>query len=711
MSANPHTGELSAVGSPAAEGAGATPATGAPPSGDAVRARSFAAALRRTGRALAALRAHHVGLVAVLWLAAVLTTHRLAHNGYANTFYSAGVKSMLRSWHNFLFVSFDPGGLITIDKPPLGVWLQAASAWLFGFSPLSLLLPEALAAVVAVAALYRIVSRRLGAGAGLAGALALAVFPSFVAVSRDNGVDTLLILLMLLACGSALAAIETGRWRWAIVCGVLVGLAFNTKTLAAFLVVPGIVAGHLLCARGSVTRRAAQLAVAGLVGGAVSFAWIAAVELTPAHSRPFVGSSVDNTEIGLTFQYNGFGRVQGEVGGPGQIPIAPGAVVPASRLQGGHRRAPARVRLRKPLSAFLANGRRRNPIPFGKRPGPLRLFETGLGAQGAWLLPLALVGLLALLSAPLGRRAARTGLGLTTDRHDPRLAVALVLGGWFAVEAVVLSLSKGIVHPYYVSALAPGTAAMVGGGAATFAAFARRGDLRLALLPVGVVGAVAVQIVLLRQQHYMHWFAPVLIGATGLGLGLALIRKLAPAAIAVIVLALAAAPAAFSSTSWLAPVEGTFPAAGPHEATGEGLYGENRHALLIYRRLIYYVAAHHPGRRWAVLTDASITAAPMILLGEDAGALGGYSGTDPALDGPTLARLVARGEARYVVLGGPYSSRGGNLATKAVLRDCALVRSPLWHGPRPSRYSLALFDCAGHERALAAGPRYGFPVF
>ncbi len=163
--------------------------------------------------------ARHAGLPVVLALSAVLELHRLSQNGYANIFYSAGVKSMLRSWHNFFFVSFDPGGLVTVDKPPLALWLQAASAKLFGFSPLSLLLPEA----TRRRAHRRGAVRRARATASepiaaLAGALALAVFPSFVAVSRDNGVDPLLILLMMLACGVGLRAAETGRWRTLIGC-------------------------------------------------------------------------------------------------------------------------------------------------------------------------------------------------------------------------------------------------------------------------------------------------------------------------------------------------------------------------------------------------------------------------------------------------------------------------------------------------------------
>ncbi|HYM46077.1 MAG TPA: glycosyltransferase family 39 protein, partial [Solirubrobacteraceae bacterium] len=142
------------------------------------------------------VRVRYVALGAVMALSAVLDVNRLSRNGWANIFYSASVKSMLHSLHNFLFVSFDPGGLITVDKPPLGLWVQALSAKLFGLTPLSLLLPEAIAGVLAVAALYWVVTPRFGPAAAVVSALALAVFPSFVAVSRDNNLDTVLILLM-----------------------------------------------------------------------------------------------------------------------------------------------------------------------------------------------------------------------------------------------------------------------------------------------------------------------------------------------------------------------------------------------------------------------------------------------------------------------------------------------------------------------------------
>jgi 4-amino-4-deoxy-L-arabinose transferase-like glycosyltransferase len=688
---------------------------------------------RPLGSLLQRARPQYAALAGILALSAVLNTHRLSQNGYANTFYSAGVHSMLKSWHNFFFVSFDGGGLVTIDKPPLGLWVQAASANLFGFSPLSLLLPEAILSTIAIAVLYRIVARRLGAGAGLAAALALAVFPSFVAVSRDNGVDPLLLLLMILACGAAMNAIEDGRWRWLLASALLVGLAFNTKTLAAYLIVPGIALAYLVGAPGRWYRRIGMLFVAGLIMGIGSFSWIAAVEATSASKRPYVGSSTNNSELGLTFEYNGFGRVEGEVGGPGRIPIAEGGLVrtprlhsrraphrsfpvsslhsplplppshsvrPLSPAQRAHLAASARreaarraLAIKRATSTYLPNGRLRDAIAFGGETSPLRLFEARLADQGSWTLPFAIVGLLALaLLILVGERT----------RRNPRLALLIVFGGWLLAEVTILSLSNGIVHPYYISGVAPGAAAMIGAGAFALTRLAKQRNWGVLLLPCAVAATVVAQVAVLDYQHYLRWFTPMLIaGAAILVIAMAVRRLLAPA-MGLLVCLLLFAPAAYATTTWLAPVEGTFPAAGPHQAAGEGGVGLNAIDLRIYRNLIRYVDTHRPGTRWSVLTVAAPTAAPMILLGSPAGAIAGYSGTDPVLNGPGLAHLLARGQARYVVLGGAYASRGGNLATKAVLHVCRLVPHQAWHGPLPSTYELALFDCAGRERALTA---------
>lgn len=701
--------------------------------------------------------ARHVGLLFVIAVSAVLNTHRLDRNGYANVFYSAGVRSMLRSLHNFLFVSSDPGGLVTVDKPPLALWLQAASAKLFGFSPSSLLLPEAIVGVLTVAVMYVILARRLGPLVATGGALAVAVFPSFVAVSRDNGVDPLLILFMTLAAGAAIRACENGRWRWVLTSGVMVGLAFNTKTLAAYLVVPGILAALAVCAPGGVGRRVVQIACFGAVALAVSFSWIAYVEATPASQRPYVGGSTDNTEWSLTFGYNGFGRVEGQNGGPGDVKVLPGARVPLPkpahphRLTAAQQAAISRVYAEQ-HSTYLPNGRLRNSIPFGSRPSPVRLFGKGLGDQDGWLVPLALFGAIALAVLlltglfrsrspgaadepapaaagpaeatpttaedvepvpPAGDAAARAGDGAYAPipsprrfglwRRDPRVALAIVLGGWFAVETVVLSFSKGIVHPYYVSALAPATGAMAGAGAwAILRLRHERPIVGMLLAAFAVIGTVAVQILLMHREQWWLWFEPFLIAGAVVGLGLMFFRRLAPWAVMGTFLLLLVAPAAYSATTWYFPVEGTFAAAGPKAAGGDGGIGASGRQLAVVKALLDYTRSHRPSRRFALLTVASDTSAPYILLGYDASALGGYSGIDPVIDGRGLARLVRVGEARWVLLGGVYSTRGGNAATKAVLKACREVPASVWKSPDPYPTGLNLFDCAGRERALEA---------
>ncbi|HEX3512242.1 MAG TPA: glycosyltransferase family 39 protein [Solirubrobacteraceae bacterium] len=690
--------------------------------------------------------ARHAGLPLVVALSAVLNVHRLSQNGWSNIFYSAAVRSMLRSWHNFVFVSFDPGGLISVDKPPLALWVQAASAKIFGFTPLAVLLPEAIIGVLTVALLYVIVARRLGAAAAFASAFALAVFPSFVAVSRDNGVDALLILLMLAACGAGLRAAETGRVRWIVASGVFIGLAFNTKTLAAYLAVPGIAAAYLLCAPVSWRTRALGLLAGGIAMLIVSGAWIAYVEATPASKRPFVGSSTNNTQLGLTFEYNGFGRVEGQLGGPDTVLTLPGARPVYHHSP--HHAAPAVVgttvgAAHAPTkgpnsSTFLRNGHYRNPFPFGGKPSPVRLWGKGLGDQDGWQIPLALFGAiaLALLAARewRGRRRPDDLPGID-GREEPRpqagagplerlvrrlrparaapapppergalMPFLLVMGGWFLVEVIVLSGSKGIVHPYYASALAPATGAMAGVGALGLVRLREDGRwlAAVALAGLSVAGSIAAQTVLLHRERYLLWLVPVflVVGALAL-LGFALSRSLARPAVVLMFALFMIVPTAYATTTWLGPVEGTFPAAGPKFAEGTGGVGIAGPELRVDRALIAYITTHGATKRFPLFTVSSTQASPFILMGVDAAALGGYSGSDPALDGTGVAKMVERHEARYVLLGGDYSTRGGNKATAAVLRACKELSLSTWHSPL--RYvldALTLFDCKGDARAL-----------
>jgi 4-amino-4-deoxy-L-arabinose transferase-like glycosyltransferase len=649
----------------------------------------------------------HGALAGILALSGLLEFVRLSQNGFANIYYSAAVKSMLGSWQHFFFIASDPSGFITVDKPPLGLWLQGLSAKLFGFAPLSLLVPEGICAVLSVALLYRIVAPRFGTVAGLVSAFSLAVFPSFVAVSRDNGVDPLLILLMLAACGAGLAAIDSGRLRTLIWCAVLVGLAFNTKALAALLCIPGIAGGYLVCAPGSMRRRLAALGAAGAVFVLVAASWSLAVDLTPASSRPYVGGSLTNSEFQLEFGYNGFGRVGGQQGGPGSttqslteaqtLPLwrpgvnsAPSAA--ERRFFAARRHSP--VHRPAPSPAPVASGRQRlpEPLPFGGTRSPLRIFSTSLGDQAGWLVPLALIGMIAL------------GL-VVRGRDDRRTAGLLVLGGWMLVELLTLDFSAGIVHPYYASALAPGVAAMVGAGAVAIGSLARapRRERALAgyvLAVLAVAGTVAVQLVVIRREaDPLWWRVPLILLCLGALVAIPLARARAGWAIAVAVGALLVAPLVYSFSVWLAPGDGTFPAAGPYSHAGYAGLGVSPASVEASRSLIGYLDTHGATKPYALLTQSSNLSSPLILLGFASSAEGGYGASDPALSNTALAALVAAGKARYLMIGGPYATRGGNSANNAARLVCPEIPQILWAPDSPS-YGAFLVDCAGRAGAL-----------
>ena len=659
-------------------------------------------------RRFGSLAPAHLGLAAILVLSGLLEFVRLGQNGYANTYYAAAVKSMLRSWHAFFYISADPNGLISVDKPPLGLWLEALSAKLFGFAPLSLLIPEGICAVLAVALIYRIVAPRFGSVAGLVSAFSLAVFPSFVAVSRDSGVDPLLILLMLAACGAGLAAIDSGRLRTLVWCGVLAGLAFNTKSLAALLCVPGIGLGYLVCAPGSWQRRLGQLTAAGVVFAIVALSWITIVQLTPASQRPFVGSTSSNSEFQLALGYNGFGRVGGQQGGPGKstvhhltgaqiVPLvrpgvnSPGLTPAEHQFLATHPPpAPAAPRA-------VSTGRHRPPlpVPFGGARSPWRIFGEALGGQAGWLVPLALIGMLALGLAVRGR-----------GRGDRRTAGLFVLGGWFLVELATLDFSAGIVHPYYASALGPGLAAMVGAGAVAIGSLVRSREsgaaLRGYLLAVlAVAGTVGVQLVVIDHEgDPLWWRIPLVVISVGALIAIPLVRRRAGWAVAAAVGALLVAPMAYSFSVWLAPVYGTFPAAGPYSYAGQGGYGVGPVSLRADRSLIAYLGTHGATRPYVLLTQSSDQASPLILLGLGASAVGGYNTTDPAMSGAQLAALVSAHKARYILIAGPYASRGGNDASAAARLVCPEVPGLIWTNGVSYGGGSYLLDCAGKAREL-----------
>src|ERR1700694_4186090 len=310
-----------------------------------------------------------VALGTVLLISAFFNIFQLDQQGYGNLYYAAAVKSMIQNWHNFFFVSFDPGGFVTVDKPPLGLWIQAASTKIFGFSGLSILLPEAIAGVLSVALLYYLVRRRFGPVAGLIAALALTISPISVVTNRNNTIDSLLVLTLLLASWTVSLAAEKGRLRWLLLTALLVGVGFNIKTLQAYLVVPAFGLVYLLGAPLRWRKRIWHLLLATLALLIISLSWVLAVDLAPATQRPYVGSSQTNSELELAFGYNGIERLLG-------------------RNNGVQNATPPRTSSTTLVLAPAGPGENGNA-------GLFRLFNRQLGGQIGWLIPLAILGLLA----------------------------------------------------------------------------------------------------------------------------------------------------------------------------------------------------------------------------------------------------------------------------------------------------------------------------
>src|SRR3954451_6853670 len=262
---------------------------------------------------LSRVRPELAGLMA---LAGLLNLWALDRNGWANDYYSAAVRSMASSWHAFLYGSFDAAGVMTVDKPPLALWVQAASVRVFGFHPLSMLVPEALMGVATVALVYDLVRRRFGRAAGFAGGLALALTPITVAISRHNNPDALLILCCTAALWFVVRAFADGRTRWLVLAGVCVGLGFEAKMGVALLVVPGIAAAWLWAAPRGRVAAVRQLFAGGAAMVAVGGAWPLLVALTPVADRPCISAPSENSIWSLITDYNGLDRLDGQSGGP-----------------------------------------------------------------------------------------------------------------------------------------------------------------------------------------------------------------------------------------------------------------------------------------------------------------------------------------------------------------------------------------------------------
>ena len=581
-------------------------------------------------------------------------------------FYGAAARSMSGSWHDFIFGAFDPAGIVTVDKLPGGLWVQALSLRIFGFHIWALVLPQVAEGVLTILVLYRAVRRLAGPAAGLTAAAVLAVTPVTVLLSRGNVSDSLLILLLVLAADATSAALLTGSPRRLMLAAVWVGLAFQAKMIQAWLALPALAAAYLLAAPAARLRtRYAHVALAGLVTAVVSLSWMTAVSLVPSGDRPYVDGSPDDSVYTQVFDYNGVGRLTGKwasVAGP------PSPLLAAARESG------------KLLTAET----------IGIRPSWHRLLAGPFAADGGWLLPAAVAGAAGVL---MSRR--REG------RRDPLRAAVVLWGGWWLVLAVFFTAGT-YLNSYYVAALAPAAAALCGAGVAACGPGPWPARLRLivAATVLGCAGYGAylmsgtatgpVVLTLVALIAAVAATAQLLLPASGHGGHL---TAVAFAATAVLLL-----PAAVSVSSVIRE-QGPFDTPFEPSATTQ-----DNHALAAaapaLTRAVRRAELRTPPAGALFGADTSGLAANYILYsGREVLPIGGFLGNVPA---PTLAALRAdinRGYVRVFVL--PVSPPGPDPRVRWIESHC--VRLPRPPDRRPVPY--ADFLCgSGASQPVRSGP-------
>ena len=640
-------------------------------------------------------------LLALLALTAVLYAAGLSRNGWANDFYSAAVQAGTKSWKAFFFGSFDASSFITVDKTPASLWVMELSARVFGLNSWSVLLPQAAEGVASVAVLYAAVRRWSGPTAGLIAAGVLAITPVATLIFRFNNPDALLVLLMTVAAYAMVRAIESGRTRWIVLAGALLGFGFLTKMLQAFLVLPAFALVYLVAGPPRLGRRIVQLLAGGAALLVAAGWWVAIVQFIPAADRPYVGGSTNNSVLQLALGYNGLGRLTGnETGSVG--------------FNGGGGGGPG--------------GR-----SFSGSSGLGRLFASDMGGQISWLLPAALIAL-----------AALVWLSWRRQRTDRVRAAALLWGGWLIVTGLVFSFMSGIIHPYYTVALAPAIGALVGIGAVTVwqarrntlaASTARALAARAVLAAALVVTAWWAYVLLGRSASWLPWLRPLVL-VCGLAAAVVVIaeRWLSGRAVLLSVAPLAlvaglAGPLAYSLDTAATSHTGALPSAGPLASFGGpgggfgggrpgggfgapggttqggsasggsaqggtsggtagrpsgstagrfpgstsgrqggfpggggggigGALGGNTQVSSAITKLLTSGAT---GYRWAAATVGAESAAPFQLAsGEPLMAIGGFNGTDQTPSLAQFKQMVAAGEVHYFIGTNGHTFGGGS---------------------------------------------------
>lgn len=676
-------------------------------------------------------------LSGILLLAALLRFINLSAVGEGNLYYAAAVKSMLASPENFFFAAAEPGGSVTVDKPPLGLWVQAVSAAVFGVNTFGLMLPQILAGLGSVVMVYVLVKRWFGEGAGLLGALILAVTPVSVAVERNNTMDALLIFTLLLAVWAFVQAAERSPW-WLLAGGLLIGLAFNIKMLQAFLPVPAMFMYYLLAAKQGWLRRLLYMLLAGLVILVISFSWVVIVDSIPEENRPYIGSSENNTVMELIFGHNGLNRLFGRQGAdallsglnggdPDGSPAAASAAggLPPRGGQGAVQPPQGSLPPRRPGTQGPAvpggtglnnpSAQDNPPAADGVNPPPGgaagrspdggignqeigetgldRLFTLPLANEISWLLPFGLGMLLVLLfSSPLRFPLERGWQSL------------LLWGGWLLTCVVFFSLAA-FFHAYYLAMLAPPLAAVIAAGMARLWEIHKTKPwLASGILWLLASVTFAYQVYtagLYTGLNAWTWAAGAsLAGGILFGVAGNLLPRgggLRKAGIVLAAAGLLAAPLVWSVRTTLEenPHTGLPGAWGGENSTGRQGPGDSVDQNGLY--MLDYLEANTEDMEYMLAVPSSMQGASYVLAtGRPVLYLGGFNGGDPVLEFEAFRELVAEGDLRYVLLDGGAGRNSSNADIfRWVAGSCADVSEDAGasHGI-PERDRRVLFDCS-----------------
>jgi 4-amino-4-deoxy-L-arabinose transferase-like glycosyltransferase len=616
-------------------------------------------------------------LIAILVAGAVLYGWVLSTGSWGNTYYTAAIKSMSLNFTNFLFGSFDPAGVVTVDKPPLALWPQVVSTWIFGFSNWAVLLPQVIEGVAAIFLLHRTVRMWAGENAALIAALVLALTPITVVTNRTNNTDTMLVLMLVAAAYAftrAMKAVEPkSRTKWLWFAAFLIGCGFLAKMLAAWIVVPAFFVAYLVGSKAYWRRKVLDLAgaaVALLVG---SLWWVAAVDLWPGE-KPYIGGSTDGSALDLVLGYNGLGRVFGNAGpggggGPGGAPGG-GSGGGGGMIFGGGAGGPGGG----PGGAF------------GGAAGADRMFGASVGGQISWLLPLALIALV--VAAVMGFRRFRKFAPADTLQR----AGWTFWGVWLVANAAVFSFQEGIFHPYYTTVMAPAIGAIIGaGGVWAIKMYREPKGLSWLILPASVAVAAAWAWVLIsRDTAWNGWLRYAVLAVAVVAILALALRKVKKAAIVLGLVAILLAPGVWSGAGAFASSGNAgIPSAGPSGGMGGGggfvlrlppgvttppagmttppagamrggggPGGQGGGTLTAdQQKVLDYAKAHSDGAEITMAVDGGSQAASPYIIATDETVIGmgGFSGRDPAPSVDQLSTWVKEGKLRFILIGG----RGG----------------------------------------------------